>query len=66
MPGPLRIGDPLGVERIGNLLIVGHGIVVRSVEEMSPLVDVFRPGFLDSSPGVALLEQGDAAGAEDS
>ena len=47
---PLWAGHPLQVMRRRHPSVLGHGVVVGSVKEVSPFVNVVRPWFHDLHP----------------
>ena len=59
---PARLRDPLHRPRNVDPSIVSHRVVVRTVQEVGPLVDVRRPGLLCLGPGVPVLDVSHPAG----
>ena len=62
---PLRPADPLDVKRRAGDAVVGDGIVVRPVQVVRPLVDVFWPRLDGLGPAAVLPHVCHTVGRED-
>ena len=61
---PHRLGQPLHVPRRSNARIVRHGVARRVVQEVGPLVDLFRPRLDGLRPLAVALDVRHAAGRQ--